>query len=235
MDTYRGYKYALGVIDVYSRYAKVVPLKDKKEDTVIKAFQTIYRDPHLKYPESLRTDLGSEFTSKKVLAFLNQHNVTVKHVAKESHAHIIERFFQTIQHKVYQARDIRCVKDWVSIIGPMTDEYNTTYHSTLKATPLTILTTNAKPAERSLPPKTKPKFKIGDLVRVRKSKDKYTRGVDFTFSDDVYEVTMMVNGHPTYYRLNNDWDYIYYEPELVLANQQDNAIDRVKWKKTFGK
>ena len=40
----KGFRFLLHVIDVYSKYAWVVPLKDKKDVTVFNAFQSILND-----------------------------------------------------------------------------------------------------------------------------------------------------------------------------------------------
>ena len=49
------------VIDVFSKWSWIVPLKDKKGETVTKACQTIFRD---RKPEYLWTDKGKEFHNK---------------------------------------------------------------------------------------------------------------------------------------------------------------------------
>ena len=40
----KGYKYLLMVIDIFSKYGWIVPLKDKKGETVTKAFQQIFKE-----------------------------------------------------------------------------------------------------------------------------------------------------------------------------------------------
>jgi hypothetical protein len=53
-----GIKYLLTVIDCFSKYAWVVPLKDKKAESIVKAFQPILEEAH---PEFLQVDKGTEF------------------------------------------------------------------------------------------------------------------------------------------------------------------------------
>ena len=40
----KGYEYLLMVIDIFSKYGWIVPLKDKKGETVTKAFQQIFKE-----------------------------------------------------------------------------------------------------------------------------------------------------------------------------------------------
>ena len=40
----KGYRYLLMVLDVFSKYGWIVPLKDKKSETVAEAFKTIFKE-----------------------------------------------------------------------------------------------------------------------------------------------------------------------------------------------
>ena len=54
------FRFLLCVIDVFSKYAWVVPLKDKKGVTITNTFQKILKESHRK-PNKIRVDKGSEF------------------------------------------------------------------------------------------------------------------------------------------------------------------------------
>ena len=41
---YKGFRFLLCVIDIFSKYDWVVPLKDKKGASIVNAFQSILRD-----------------------------------------------------------------------------------------------------------------------------------------------------------------------------------------------
>ena len=55
-----GFRFLLFVIDIFSKYAWVVPLKDKKGVRIVNAFQTILDDSKRK-PNKIWVDIGSEF------------------------------------------------------------------------------------------------------------------------------------------------------------------------------
>ena len=48
------------VIDLFSRYAWVVPIKDKKSASIVNAFQNIFKKSNRK-PNKIWVDYGSEF------------------------------------------------------------------------------------------------------------------------------------------------------------------------------
>ena len=77
----KGNKYLLMVIDIFSKYGWILPVKDKKGDTVSKAFQSIFKEG--RKPEYLWTDKGSEFYNKQMKDFLNKHNIKLYSTEKE--------------------------------------------------------------------------------------------------------------------------------------------------------
>ena len=56
----KGFRFLLYFIDVFSKYAWVVPLKDKKGVTITNAFQKNLKESHRK-PNKIRVDKGNEF------------------------------------------------------------------------------------------------------------------------------------------------------------------------------
>ena len=59
----RGIKYLLCVIDLFSKYAWVIPIKDKKDTSIVNAFKKLLRDSNRK-PNKIWVDQGSEFYNK---------------------------------------------------------------------------------------------------------------------------------------------------------------------------
>ena len=56
----KGIKYLLCVIDLFSKYAWVIPLKDKKGSSIANAFQKVLSSSNRK-PNKIWVDQGSEF------------------------------------------------------------------------------------------------------------------------------------------------------------------------------
>ena len=57
----KGIKYLLCAIDLYSKYAFVVPLKDKKGISIVNAFDKIIKQSNSRKPNKLWVDQGTEF------------------------------------------------------------------------------------------------------------------------------------------------------------------------------
>ena len=56
----RGFRFLLCVIDTFSKYAWVVPLKDKKGISIVNTFQSILKKSNKK-PNKIWVDKGGEF------------------------------------------------------------------------------------------------------------------------------------------------------------------------------
>ena len=63
----KGIKFLLTVIDVLSKRAWAVPLKNKTGAEIIKAFEKIFKEGRT--PEKLQTDAGSEFMNRQFQTF----------------------------------------------------------------------------------------------------------------------------------------------------------------------
>ena len=56
----KGFRFFLCVIDIFSKYAWVIPLKDEKGVSIVNAFQKILKESNKK-PNKIWVDKGSEF------------------------------------------------------------------------------------------------------------------------------------------------------------------------------
>ena len=96
----QGSKYILTVIDVFSKYAWAIPLKNKQSTTVIDAFENIIKTSG-RTPMKLWTDAGSEFINKQFKKFLTEHKTELYHTFNEGKAVVIERFNRTLKEKMW--------------------------------------------------------------------------------------------------------------------------------------
>ena len=69
----KGIKYLLCAIDLFSKYAWVVPIKDKKGTSIVNAFQKIISEG--RKPNKIWVDQGSEFYNKSFTDFMKVNNI----------------------------------------------------------------------------------------------------------------------------------------------------------------
>ena len=70
----KGFNFLLCVIDIYSKYAGVVPLKDRKGVTIVNAFQSILKKSNRK-PNKIWVDKGGEFYNKSMNSWLEKNDI----------------------------------------------------------------------------------------------------------------------------------------------------------------
>ena len=95
-----GYRYLLVCIDVFSKYAWVVPLKNKAGPTLVEAFKVILTSG-LK-PEKIMTDQGTEFSNKHFRALMKEEDIELYNTYNETKASIVERLIRTLKTKMWR-------------------------------------------------------------------------------------------------------------------------------------
>ena len=97
----KGFRFLLCVIDIYSKYAWVVPLKDKKGVRIVNAFQSILKKSNRK-PNKIWVDKGSEFYNRSMKSWLENNDIEMYSTHNEGKSVAAERFIRTIKNKVYK-------------------------------------------------------------------------------------------------------------------------------------
>ena len=95
----KGFRFLLCVIDVFSKYAWVVPLKDKKGISIINAFQIILKESKRK-PNEIWVDKGSEFYNNSFKKWLKDNDIEMYSIHNEGKSVVAERFIRTLKKKI---------------------------------------------------------------------------------------------------------------------------------------
>ena len=97
----KGFRFLLCVIDIFSKYAWVVPLKDKKDISIVNAFQKILKESNRK-PNKIWIDKGSEFYKNYFKKWLKDNDIEMYSTYNEGKFVIAENFIRTIKNKIYK-------------------------------------------------------------------------------------------------------------------------------------
>ena len=89
----KGIKYLLCVIDLFSKYACVIPIKDKKGTSIVNAFKKILSDSDRK-PNKIWVDQGSEFYNKPFKDSFKINNIEMYSTYNEGKSVVAERFIR---------------------------------------------------------------------------------------------------------------------------------------------
>ena len=97
----KGFRFLLCAIDIYSKYAWVIPLKDKKGVIITNVFQTIL-DESTRKPNKILVDNGSELYNRSMKSFLKNNHIEMYSMHNEGKSVIAGRFIRTLKNKVYK-------------------------------------------------------------------------------------------------------------------------------------
>ena len=215
----QNYQYLLAVIDVFSRYAWVVPIKNKTSKYVIQELEKIFNSG--RRPLRIRSDAGAEFTSNEFENFIKRKNIHHFTTHNEKQANYVERFIKTIKSKIYRYMIQNNTKKYINILPKLVKSYNETWHSGIKMEPKNVTEENErqlwwqmymmkKPLPsaqfiakyRKMKPSEKIKFKfsIGDNVRISYLRSPFQREYDAKWSAEVFCIIKrnFVEGFPIY-------------------------------------
>ena len=192
-------RYILMVIDALSKYGWAEPLINKQGVTVKKALMKILKESKRK-PSILATDAGREFTNKSLKKYLRWRKI--KHLVLKDHtkAYIVERWNQTIKSKIHKYLSFNNTNNFIDILQEIIRGYNETVHSRTKFKPSQVNKSNEKKVFQNLykirTVIQKPKFKIGDRVRVYLYRDKFDKGYLPNFSREIFKIYKIYNTSP---------------------------------------
>ena len=93
-------KYLLCAIDLFSKYAWVVLLKDKKRISIVNAFQKIISKG--RKPNKISIDQGSEFYNNSLKDFLKINNIEMYSTCNEIKSVVAARFIRTLKNKTFK-------------------------------------------------------------------------------------------------------------------------------------
>ena len=160
----KGIEYLFCVIDLFSKYAFVVPLKGKKGISIVNAFQSILNKSKRK-PNKIWVDKGSEFYNASFKKWLQDNDIIMYSTNNEAKSVVAERFFRTFKIKIYKYMTSISKNVYIDKLDDIVDEYNNTYHTAIKMKPINVKDNTYINTDKEINYKD-PKFKVGDYVRI---------------------------------------------------------------------
>ena len=129
-------KYLLCAIDLFSKYAWVIPLKDKKRTSIVNAFQKIISKE--RKPNKIWIDKGSEFYNQSFKDFLKKNNTEMYSTFNEGKSVAAERFIRTLKNKIFKHMTAISKNVYFDVLDDIVNKYNNTIHRTIKMKPIQV-------------------------------------------------------------------------------------------------
>ena len=130
----KGFRLLLCVIDIFSKYAWVVPLKDKKGASIVNAFQSVLKKSNRKR-NKIWIDKGSEFYNNSFKKRLQDNDIVMYSTQNEGKSVVAERFIRTLKNKIYKYMTSITKNVYIDKLDDIVNECNNTYDRTIKIKP----------------------------------------------------------------------------------------------------
>ena len=232
----KGYKYILMVEDIFSKYGWAVPLKTKTGIAVRDALKQIFKQ-HV--PKKLWTDAGWEFYNTEVKTLLKKHDITLYSTENEEKCSVVERWNRTIKTKLWKYFTANHTHKYIDVLDALIEKYNNTVNRAIGMTP----TEARKPSNHGAVFRNlyfekmaklgekKPKFQIGDKVRLGVKKDLFEKSYIINWSDKIYTIKRVFATRPITYKVEDDKGVEhkgkFYEQDLQKTKVDEFRIQKV--------
>jgi len=202
------YKYLLTVIDVFSKYLYVIPLKSKTGPDVTAAFCSIFKEPKYskpfrRRPVWVRTDKGKEFLNKHFQNMLKRENIQYQVCRNpDVKCSIIERAHRTLREKIYKYFSANNTYKFIDVLPQVVSAYNNTIHKSIKMAPSKVTESDVlaiwrrMQQRRSHIPTALPKFRVGQHVRISKEKMRFAKGAEQNYTTEVFMINKVIRRTP---------------------------------------
>ena len=124
-------------MDLYSKYAFVIPLKDKKGISIVNAFNKIIKQ-YNKKPNKIWVDQGGEFYNRVFKEWLSDNDIIMYSTYNEGKSVAAERFIRTLKNKLCKHMVATGKNVYYDVLDDVVNEYNNTKHNTIKMKPIDI-------------------------------------------------------------------------------------------------
>lgn len=237
-----GHNYILVCIDVFSRFAKALPLKRKDGNSMAVAMKTLLEeDDVFKGVSRIFVDRGKEFYNRALQSYLEtRHIKTYSVYSQETKSSIAERFIRTLKGRLYRYMTAHNTLHYVSALEAVVKSYNHTPHRQLEKTPAEVHALR-KPEQimrqfKTLHYKSNEKHRrstsrelnIGDYVRLAGAEraSKFSRGFHIQNTEEIFKIAAVDHRqYPIGYTLkdlsNQPIQGLFYREELVKVQLPD--------------
>ncbi len=239
-----GYRYLLVCIDVFSKFAWIIPLKNKTGPSLVEAFELILKSG--RKPQKIQTDQGTEFFNRPFKALMKQEDIQLYNTYNETKASVVERLIRTLKTKMWRFFTAKKTRRYIDMLDDLAYSYNHSKHRSIKKKPANVTTENEQEVWLNLygdrptsKKRVKYKFSVGDKVRISKMKRKFEKGYLPNFSREIFTVSQQIARYPPVYKLKDydeeELDGTFYNEELQKIIKEDDVYEVEEIVKRKGK
>ena len=184
-------RFLLFVIDIFSKNACVIPLKDKKGVTIVNAFQKILSNSmelhSVRKPNKIFVGKASEFYNNSFIKWLQDNDIEMYSTHNEGKSVVSEKFIRTLKNKIYKYMTSTSNDVYIDKLDDIVNEYKNAYRRTIKIKPIVVKDSTYINIDQEVNNKNL-KIKIGNHLRISKYKTIFAKGYSSNWSGEVFVI-----------------------------------------------
>ena len=216
----KGIKDLLCAIDLYGKYAFIIPLKDKKRISIVNAFNKIIKQSERK-PNKIWVDQGGEFYNNVFEKWLSDNDIIMYSTYNGGKSVAAERFIRTLKNKLYKHMTATGKNVYYDVLDDVVNKYNNTKHSTITMKPIDVADNNKRVYIDEHSEKGS-RFKVGDRVRISEFKNIFAKGHTPNWSKEIFNVNKINDTVPYTYNIKDLND------EEIIGSLYDRELQKAK-------
>ena len=145
---------------------------------------------------------------------------------------MVERFNRTLKTRMWKYFTSKNTSVYIDILQDIVHGYNNSYHRSIGQSPVAVSLLNVGQVRRKLyrnswaKPIRELKFKLGDQVRISKSRRTFKKGYLPSWTQEIFTVTKIIPRVPPVYRLrdyaDDEIEGVFYAEELQKVQKSDD-------------
>ena len=233
-----GNHYLLTVVDCFSKYAWVIPVKRKDAKSMLVALTELFRQSHPRKPNKFQTDKGKEFMNSTIQNYLKENNVKHFYSYSDFKAAMVERFNRTLKTKMYRYFTTVGNHRYIDALPDLVSSYNNSVHRTIGMAPSAV-------KEKDVPKiwhkvygtyansgRAISTLRKNDKIRIPTLKTPWDKGYLPNWTEEIFKISGPVNHLKKVYKVKDETDEaisgVYYPQEIQLIKNREDHLFRIE-------
>ena len=123
-------------VHLFSKYAWALPLKDRRGNTIVNAFQKIISKG--RKSNKIWVDQGSKFYNNLLKRLLKINSIEMYLTYNEGKSVVAERFIRTLKNRIFKHVTAISRNVYFDVLDAIVDKYNNTVHRAIKMKPVDV-------------------------------------------------------------------------------------------------
>ena len=227
-----GFRYLLTVVDCFSKFAWVIPVKKKDAKHMLEAFKELLKKAAPRKPERLQTDKGKEFVNSTVKNYFVTNHIEHFTTNNETKASLVERFNRTLKTRMFAYFTQNNTRRYIDILEHLVTSYNNSIHRAIGMQPSKVTAKDNERlwhrlygdvAQQVLPLNKKHAPKANSTVRIAKTKTIFDKGYIPNWTTELFHVRDVMRKLPKpVYKVSD------YNGEDIAGTFYPEEIQKVK-------